>query len=411
MGPITLFDKSFIQNLTVDESVWFDHFFNTVLCPLFYVETLSDLTKVTPKRTPKKEVQIISNKCPQMHITTTMFHHYLSIQNLLGVNFPMDGRPIVPGGINKIVDGEESVVFKEAPEVEAFKRWQDEDFNNLEINFAKKWRDKIKSLTTTDIIETINKLNINCDKVKNLAQAKFVAEKYLNEQTNNNGVFIMLQKLLRLTENEFMAITKRWIEMGRPLLKDFAPYVYFLLSIELFYYISIKANLVSPKLEKNRVDILYLYYLPFCMLFVSSDKFHKNCAPLFLRDDQKFTWGLDLKKDLANIDSYYDKFSEDQKAKGLYSFAPRPPKDSEFLVSKLWDFSFPNWREKDVPIAPDPNSEFNSEEVNKVNRIYDADPTSIVRKEYSEPDSIIIQHIVRKKRGKWWIVDKNIKEL
>ena len=26
-GPITLFDKCFIQSLTVDESVWFDQFF------------------------------------------------------------------------------------------------------------------------------------------------------------------------------------------------------------------------------------------------------------------------------------------------------------------------------------------------------------------------------------------------
>ncbi len=27
MGPIALFDKSFLQSLTVDELVWFDHFF------------------------------------------------------------------------------------------------------------------------------------------------------------------------------------------------------------------------------------------------------------------------------------------------------------------------------------------------------------------------------------------------
>lgn len=27
MGPIALFDESFLQKLTVDEAVWFDHFF------------------------------------------------------------------------------------------------------------------------------------------------------------------------------------------------------------------------------------------------------------------------------------------------------------------------------------------------------------------------------------------------
>ena len=44
-GPITLFDKSFLQSLNLDESVWFDHFFLTNVCPLFYVETLADLGK------------------------------------------------------------------------------------------------------------------------------------------------------------------------------------------------------------------------------------------------------------------------------------------------------------------------------------------------------------------------------
>ena len=43
MGPITLFDKSFLQSLKIDESVWFDHFFLTNVCPLFYGETLGGL--------------------------------------------------------------------------------------------------------------------------------------------------------------------------------------------------------------------------------------------------------------------------------------------------------------------------------------------------------------------------------
>jgi hypothetical protein len=35
MGPIALFDKSFLQAISLDESVWFDHFFLAVVCPLF----------------------------------------------------------------------------------------------------------------------------------------------------------------------------------------------------------------------------------------------------------------------------------------------------------------------------------------------------------------------------------------
>ncbi len=45
MGPSALFDKSFLQSLSVDESVWFDHFFSANISPLFYIETLADLDK------------------------------------------------------------------------------------------------------------------------------------------------------------------------------------------------------------------------------------------------------------------------------------------------------------------------------------------------------------------------------
>ena len=66
MGPITLFDKSFLQSLNVDESVWFDHYYLANVCHLFYVETLADLEKaVRDGRTPEQEVGIIASKFPE----------------------------------------------------------------------------------------------------------------------------------------------------------------------------------------------------------------------------------------------------------------------------------------------------------------------------------------------------------
>jgi hypothetical protein len=45
-----LFDKSFLQSLSVDESVWFDRHFAPVVCPVFYAETLADLAKEPTER-------------------------------------------------------------------------------------------------------------------------------------------------------------------------------------------------------------------------------------------------------------------------------------------------------------------------------------------------------------------------
>lgn len=45
MGPITVFDKSFAQSLRILEAVWFDQYSLANVCPMFYAETLADLSK------------------------------------------------------------------------------------------------------------------------------------------------------------------------------------------------------------------------------------------------------------------------------------------------------------------------------------------------------------------------------
>jgi len=56
MDPITLFDKSFLRAVSLDEAIWFDRSLMPVVCPIFYVETLGDLGKESSRlarpRTP-----------------------------------------------------------------------------------------------------------------------------------------------------------------------------------------------------------------------------------------------------------------------------------------------------------------------------------------------------------------------
>jgi len=75
MGPVALFDKSYLQSLSVDESVWFDHFFLANVCPIFYVETYADLAKEDCKYlTPDELVRRIANKFPEYSGTPNASH-------------------------------------------------------------------------------------------------------------------------------------------------------------------------------------------------------------------------------------------------------------------------------------------------------------------------------------------------
>ena len=117
MGPITLFDKSFLQSLSLDESVWFDHFFLTNVCPLFYVETLADLNKsVRENRTPEQEVGIIAEKFPEMHGSPNIQHVTACTGELLGHRVPMTGQILLAGGRPVKAGGQAGIVFEESPE-------------------------------------------------------------------------------------------------------------------------------------------------------------------------------------------------------------------------------------------------------------------------------------------------------
>src|SRR5882757_390688 len=124
MGPTTLFDKSFLQSLSVDESVWFAHFFYPVVCPLFYVETLADLEKAMRNgRTPEQEVGTIAEKFPEASAAPCPHHMSLAVSDLLGSPVPMTGQIPRDGGRSVEVAGKRGVVYDQSPTEEAFSRW------------------------------------------------------------------------------------------------------------------------------------------------------------------------------------------------------------------------------------------------------------------------------------------------
>src|SRR2546430_16575334 len=65
MGPITIFDKSALQALSIDETVWLEAYFLSNVTPLFYVETLADLEKaVAEGRTSEEVVASLAERTP-----------------------------------------------------------------------------------------------------------------------------------------------------------------------------------------------------------------------------------------------------------------------------------------------------------------------------------------------------------
>jgi hypothetical protein len=194
MGPITLFDKSFLQSLSTDEALWFDHFSLPVVCPLFYVETLADLAKETAKRTAEDVVADIARKFPEWSGSPCHFHIDMCVQNLLGAEVVMDGRVPRPGG--RPVKG--GTVFERTPEELAFQRWNEGKFSDVEKVAASDWRKALSELDMKKVADELEMLGIERKKCRTLEEARDFAREIVNGKDRPLARFALASLLFHI---------------------------------------------------------------------------------------------------------------------------------------------------------------------------------------------------------------------
>lgn len=412
MGPIALFDKSFLQSLTLDESVWFDHFFLSVICPLFFVETLADLSKREREgasRTPEDLVRIIADKTPVMSGAPCAHHSQICIANLMGHEAPRFGQvPLAGGRPVRGANGKAGVVFKNSPEAEAFSRWQRGQFQDVERDFASSWRAMLSDLNLSEVASRMRALGINPQSCKTIEHAYGIAASLVNTKFAPKQQLALLFAFVHIPQQLWVPIVQRWSDAGFPSLAEYASYAAHVLKVELFFQIALAANLISSDRASNRADIAYLFYLPFCHIFVSGDKLHRRCAAPFLSKRQDFVWGPDLKTDIARINQELSSISEEERQIGLHKLAPRPPGDPNGVVASLWAKHAPNAKDSsEVPIPMAPEAE--RKLVEHLNSFAKA-PTApdVARLPPDDLESVTIERLVPAKKGAWWIIPKDV---
>jgi hypothetical protein len=401
MGPITLFDKSFLQSISLDEAVWFDRFFLSVVCPIFFVETLADLAKEPSKHGPAETVvKHIAQKFPEMGGSPCAFHADIAINDLLGFHVPMDGRVPRAGG-RPVKSG---TVYDPTPEDLAFSRWQKSEFHDVEKIAAATWRKSLAELDLGKVASELRSVGVDGKSCKSLEQARSIAQSVVSNTTNVLAVLSLASEFLHVPQQLHSPIIETWKREGRRALNVFAPYAAHVVAVEVFFQMALAANLIATNRPSNRTDIAYLFYLPFSMLFVSSDNLHRRTVPLFMRQNQEFVWGIDLKSGLNTVNAHFLGLPEHVREKGIMSFASVPPEGN--AVADLWN------RHMRRNIRDDPKFERHPEndaELLKRLKDFRKQPT-LEPGHASEPkeDMISIARSVRRKRGNWWQVPKDL---
>lgn len=347
MGPIAIFDKSFLQSLSLDESVWFDQYFLTIITPLFFIETLADLEKtgLQGERTPEDEVRIIAQKTPQLSSSSNVFHVTLCEGELHGFPVPMQRKPVLGGSKQFTSDGKIGIVFGITPEAEALDRWRQEQFHEVERRFARAWRAGLQApaaLPGEDYLRWRRQRLAEC---KTLLQVRELAANIVSSR--DGSAYERLKFVFDVIgiRHHRQVLAARYEAQGAPSIREYAPYTAHVLEVEIFFRFAQERGFISRERASNRVDIAYLNYLPFCQVFVSNDRLHAATVPLFLRERQGFVRGADLKADLRRINERNLQVPQAEREKGIMAFAAKPPLEGKYLTSELWDqFIGPQWR-------------------------------------------------------------------
>lgn len=405
MGPTLIFDKSVLESLNPDEALWLDTFFITNITPLFFIETLADLEKeMRSGRSPESVVGNLAYKTPDMSSRPNVHHMSLLAGELSeGAVLDMEhGRIVTGGGRTLELDGERGVMFQPSPEEEAFARWRNQQFMELERSQAKAWR---QGLSNIDLEQThkLFQAFFPLGKPKSLADVKKFVDFHI-DGPDQETVFIFGMSMLDIPEHSQAKVIARWRNAGKPPIRKFAPYFTHVFSVDLFFNLAVAADLIGRGRPSHKIDLAYVYYLPFCSVFTSNDKLHAEIVPFFLRPNQTFVIGSELKADLAKLDRHYDALPDDVKKRGVISFAFYPPADDSFLVAKLWDKHMaPTWRENQVRPKPQPDSPASKAMMEKMRRFKEEgvpvpDEASV---NSDEAHSMTIERKIYAKKGKW----------
>lgn len=413
MAPALLFDKSFLESLNLDEAVLLDHLFFCTVTPLFFAETIGSLSKDADNgRVPEKIVASLAQKTPVARSYMSAFHLKLIHAELHGMEVEMRNRPPIDGGIPVRVDGEDSLVYKKSAETEAFERWQRGLFSDVEMVVSQQWREHLDGLGLPDIAAAVKQGFKGYRVPKSYLDARSIASEVVTQEGQNYRNLILAMDIFGIGPRDRSSILSNWKSAQRPALQEYAPYTSFCLEIELFFYLAMSNGIISDQRPSHKIDISYLFYLPFCHVFASVDKLHRATAPLFMRNRQLFVWGPDLKSDLKALNARFLAYPEDQKAKGLLHMVTEPPRDHVGTVVDLWDHTQPDWREVKRSSAPSLDPEKARALIERGNKIQAAakrlDAGAVRLAPVGKNSSIMINRAIPRQRGSWTIIPPTV---
>ena len=389
-----ILDKSSFQMLNIDEIVMLHNYFLPCITPIQVMEVLGDLTKEEKEgRSSKEEVIKMTKKLLPYKSEVNIHYKKLIEMNLRGDKLSLDNRPVVGDIIVKKSESGQMGFYHTQSQVEiALGKWRQGQFSKTEELTAQLWRD---TTTQKDILvnlqQQLNKEDTGKSKLKTVEELRDYIDEILSDPENQEGLLNFCITEFAIETASANEILARWNQSADKNFSTFAPYALHCCRVKLMFYIGLKNDLIGTK-PTNHVDLQYLYYLPFCLIFSSNDNFHKKVIDLLMGDRHMFVSGEELKKALKELISYRETLTE---KKDIERTLKEPPQIPSNPIYQIWN-KYLDWpskykriiSEKEIDKQKKKFEEFISAKETPGNpRVMD-DPEFIVKEYFMSPDDL-----------------------
>jgi hypothetical protein len=341
-GPLTIFDKSFVESLSPFEIEEFGLYYSAVCPPTLVSEIIADLKHPNPRegRIPEALVQVLAEKMAMAHGPIPATLRQLVVGNLVGRPVPMAGQVPIDSSephvhVNRDGTG---VLYDETPQQEMWARWARGNFTGADEKDAIAWRASLE----VDL-EALR------DDWKGFAKALGTPNS-LAEVVSAVDAFIVVSRrdyqreLVRLAVSlvraegwQSIAAHNFLVDLGGSArVCDYAPYATAVVRLYLVFVTALARGFIGPR-RSHQADLQYLFYAPFCMVFVSGDRLHRDLWNAgAVTSDATFIWGPELKADLKERSARRTAMTFDEWATHRRKYGMFPEPIPRSVTNEVW---------------------------------------------------------------------------
>ena len=281
MGPLLLFDKTLLHYLNPEDIEELSMSFSIVSTPTLVREIIADLRQNKPvDYIPKDMVRSLARKMESAHAAHPANFRKLAVINLSCSRVPMEGQVPIDGDRPNVSTMDGGFLYDRTPEQRVWGRWANGDFDTTDEETAVAWRNGIERINLKAVGQEWKEwVNERLGNVKTIPEIITAVDALLKLQyrATQEQLFDILLNFLRVPRGLHLLPIQTFLDHDCRL-EAVAPYAASVLRLYLTFVAGVAKGCIGPR-KTNYVDLQYLFYAPFCMLFASEDHFHEKLWP------------------------------------------------------------------------------------------------------------------------------------